>query len=76
MNLHTPSRTQVDAALQAIADEERRQREAVDAFYAREAAAAPVISWKVALLGLFLGGAAVAWGAWWLITTVLDKIGF
>lgn len=34
-----------------------------------------VINWKVAVAGLFLGGAFAALGAWWLITTVLDKIG-
>jgi hypothetical protein len=33
----------------------------------------PLVGWRLALLGLFLGGAATAWVFWWLITSALDR---
>lgn len=69
---HYAAQAQVDEVLRQMEVDERRQQEAIDAFYRRENAK-PVVSWKLALIGIFIGGCLAAIGAWWLITQALDR---
>jgi len=73
----TPSRTQVDRALALIDEETQREQEALKRFYAVNSAgySRPFPRLKVALIGLFLGGLLAAYGAWALITGILDRMG-
>lgn len=78
-HLNHPTRTQADAALQAIADEDRKRldlSEATARFYARKTPkewfqSLPI--WKQ-LMVVFFGGVAVAGlFLWWFIYT-LEKV--